>query len=149
MKTLPLTLSLLALGIFAMPLSASADKGHMHFQGFHASHQQHQPVHHRKHKPYRQQARFLRKSEKRLENQEDRILHGLINGRLTNKEARRLVNQHARMERLQDRIESDGRITKQERKRFNRLTRKSSRTIYHLKANQRDAYRSHIHRTGY
>ena len=144
MKTLTITLSLFALVVTAMPLSASADRGHKH-HGAQAFHQHNQPVHYRKHKQKHQKRRFARNTNNRLENQEDRILNGLVNGRLTYNETKRLVNQHQRLERLQRRIKSDGRITRHERKRFNRLMRKSNRTIYRLKNNHRDAHRPVVH----
>ena len=68
-------------------------------------------------------------------NQQQRIEQGLQSGQLTTREASRLENEEARVERDQSRAMKDGKLTPQEKARLDREQNQVSRDIYRDKHN--------------
>jgi len=66
-------------------------------------------------------------------NQQQRIEQGLQSGQLTTREASRLENEEARVERDQARAMKDGKLTPQEKARLQREQNQVSRDIYREK----------------
>lgn len=73
----------------------------------------------------------------RQHNQQHRIEDGVKSGALTPAEAARLKAGQRRIERMEVRIKSDGRVRIRERSRLRRAQRHESRTIYRMKHNYR------------
>jgi hypothetical protein len=75
----------------------------------------------------------------RAYNQEQRIQQGERNGSLTGREANRLQNGEARINRTEARMRAnnDGRLNYRQRGRLARMEQTHSRTIYRLKHNHR------------
>ena len=82
--------------------------------------------------------------EHRQERQHDRIRHGIRNGELTRKEAKRLLKQQRRIAKLEHRFELDGHLDRAERRTLRRKLDAASQRIYRLKHN--DRYREHRYR---
>jgi hypothetical protein len=68
--------------------------------------------------------------QNRMENQQARIEQGVNTGQLTPLEAGRLERQQARIGRTEERMKSDGCLTKRERTRLHHRLNQSSRYIY-------------------
>jgi hypothetical protein len=66
-------------------------------------------------------------------NQQQRIEQGLQSGQLNTREAARLENEEARVERDQSRAMKDGKLTPQEKQRLSREQNQVSRDIYREK----------------
>ena len=66
-------------------------------------------------------------------NQQQRIEQGLQSGQLNTREAARLENEEARVERDQSRATKDGKLTPQEKQRLSREQNQVSRDIYREK----------------
>ncbi|MDR7308773.1 hypothetical protein [Rhodoferax saidenbachensis] len=73
------------------------------------------------------------KIDQREANQEKRIAQGVDSGQLTKREARRLNRGEARIDKVEDHAEADGKVTGQERKRIAHLQRAESRDIAYQK----------------
>lgn len=73
------------------------------------------------------------KIDQREANQEKRIAQGVDSGQLTQREARRLNRGEARIDKVEDHAEADGKVTGQERKRIAHLQRVESRDIAYQK----------------
>lgn len=74
-------------------------------------------------------------------NQERRIYQGVQSGQLTPWEFRRLENEQARLRAAETRMRADGRLSRKERDRLNRMLARSSQDIYALKHNRGRAVR--------
>ena len=57
--------------------------------------------------------------QQRMQNQEQRIDQGVSSGALTPKEAGRLEGEQARIQKTEQRVKSDGRLTPKERQKVN------------------------------
>jgi hypothetical protein len=75
--------------------------------------------------------------DQRQENQDRRIEQGVKSGQLTNHEANRLEAQQNRIENTEQRMKSDGVVTRVERTRLAHRENKASRNIYRKKHNFR------------
>lgn len=75
--------------------------------------------------------------EKREARQQMRIEQGLRSGQLTPREAARLENGQARVDRAENRVERDGHVSWRERERLSRMQDRQSRHIYRFKHNAR------------
>ncbi len=76
--------------------------------------------------------------EQRQTNQQQRIEQGVQSGSLTRREANRLEAQQNRIERSETRMEADGVVKVNERKRLSARKNKASRNIYRKKHNLRN-----------
>ena len=76
--------------------------------------------------------------EQRQTNQQQRIEQGVQSGSLTRREANRLEAQQNRIERSETRMEADGVVKVNERKRLLARENKASRNIYRKKHNLRN-----------
>jgi hypothetical protein len=76
-------------------------------------------------------------------NQERRIHQGVQSGQITPGEFRRLENQQGRIRSAEGRMRADGRLTRGERGRLNRMENRASRDIYRYRHNnfRQAAYR--------
>ena len=68
-------------------------------------------------------------------NQQERIEQGLQSGQLTTKEAAKLERGEARIEKMEQRADADGRMTDAEKRRIEQAQNKESRQIYQDKHN--------------
>jgi len=68
-------------------------------------------------------------------NQQQRIEQGLKSGQLSTKEAAQLEKGEARIEKMEQRAESDGKITDAEKRRIEQAQNKESKEIYQDKHN--------------
>ena len=99
--------------------------------------------------------------EHRLDRQHGRIQHGIRNGELTRKEAKRLREQQRHIAKLERRFQRDGYLDRHERRTLRRELDHASQRIYRLKHNDRyrgrhlgkhrryghhDYYRGHHHK---
>lgn len=75
--------------------------------------------------------------QRREQNQERRIDQGVASGALTPGEAGRLEAQQARIKQREERMKSDGVLTRSERRRLTREQDRANRTIYRKKHNLR------------
>jgi hypothetical protein len=66
-------------------------------------------------------------------NQQQRIEQGLQSGQLTTREAAKLEGEEARVDRMQSRALSDGKLSPEERARLDRAQNQASRDIYREK----------------
>jgi len=66
-------------------------------------------------------------------NQQERIEQGLQSGQLTTKEAAKLEKGEARVEKIEQRAEANGKLTDAERRRIEQAQNKESREIYREK----------------
>lgn len=73
------------------------------------------------------------KIDQREANQDKRIAQGVGSGQLTQRETRRLNRGEARIDKVEDHAEADGKVTGQERKRIAHLQRAESRDIAYQK----------------
>jgi len=80
------------------------------------------------------------RTERREDNQQQRIWRGGLKGELTPREMRNLARQQQRIDRAQRRAAADGVITPRERRELERMQDRASRNIYRKKNNQRDLY---------
>lgn len=80
------------------------------------------------------------RTERREDNQQQRIWRGAMKGDLTPRELRNLARQQHRIDRAQQRAAADGVITPRERRELKRMQDRASRNIYRKKNNQRDIY---------
>ncbi len=78
--------------------------------------------------------------KKRLKIQHHRINHGIANGELTYREARRLRHHHRKIRRMRHHFLSDGRLSYRERRILERRLDHNSSRIYAYKHNRRHAY---------
>lgn len=76
--------------------------------------------------------------DKRSNIQARRIEQAVKNGRLTEKEARRLQNQQDRIENLEEKIEDDGTVTKRERRALLHKENQADRAIFRKTHNARN-----------
>lgn len=76
--------------------------------------------------------------DRRERRQSNRIRHGVNNGSLTRREARRLAAQQARIRAHERRARADGRVTARERVSIQRQENRASRNIYRRKHNRRN-----------
>jgi hypothetical protein len=77
--------------------------------------------------------------QKREQNQEKRIDQGVKSGELTPGEAGRLERQQAKIKQDEERMKSDGKLTKKERRKLTREQNRASKNIYHKKHNEKKA----------
>lgn len=75
--------------------------------------------------------------DQRQAQQAERIERGIESGALTQREQNRLENQHDRIERTENRVESDDILTRRERARLTHQQNKASRAITRKKHNLR------------
>jgi hypothetical protein len=68
-------------------------------------------------------------------NQQERIEQGLQSGQLTTKEAAKLERGEARIEKMEQRADADGRMTDAEKRRIEQAQNKESQQIYQDKHN--------------
>ncbi len=73
----------------------------------------------------------------RQENQDKRIDQGVKNGELTKKEARKLEREQTHIEKMENKAEADGKITKGEMRRIEKAQNKASADIHRKKHNDR------------
>lgn len=71
--------------------------------------------------------------DKREANQQRRIQQGVKSGELTPREAARLERGEKRIERMEEKAKTDGKVTAQKRKRLHRAENAESRKIYREK----------------
>jgi hypothetical protein len=71
--------------------------------------------------------------DQRQENQERRIDQGIQSGQLTQREAERLQRQQDRIENLENKALTDGKVSKAERRKIRRAQNRASRRIYREK----------------
>ena len=67
--------------------------------------------------------------DQRQVNQERRIDHGIVSGVLTEQEANKLVHQQAHINKMKDKVKSDGVVTKKERARLHKAQDRASHHI--------------------
>lgn len=77
--------------------------------------------------------------QKREQNQEKRIDQGVKSGELTPRETGRLEAQQAKIKQDEERMKSDGKLTKKERRKLKREQDRASKNIYQKKHNERKA----------
>lgn len=82
-------------------------------------------------------ADYYDRPSQRLDRQADRIEHGIDNGSLNRKEARRLKRENQELNHLYNAFISDGRLNSRERRLINARLDKASQRIARLKHNQR------------
>lgn len=75
--------------------------------------------------------------DKREAVQQQRIDQGIKSGELTGKEAAKLEAGQARVEKMEARAKSDGRVTRQERQRIHKAQDHQSKHIHRAKHNRR------------
>lgn len=75
--------------------------------------------------------------QQRQQNQERRIDQGVASGALTPRETGRLEAQQAKIQQDEQRMKSDGVLTRAERKKLTREQDRASRSIYRKKHNVR------------
>ena len=71
----------------------------------------------------------------RMQNQNLRIRHGVISGELTRSEARLLKKEQRRIHRLRRLAWADGKMTRREWRRLEKMQNRASYHIYRLKHN--------------
>lgn len=79
------------------------------------------------------------KADQRQSSQTQRIQQGVQSGTLTDKEAARLEKGQARVQKIEDKIKSDGVVTKQERARLQHAENVESRHIRRQKHDRQHA----------
>ncbi len=84
--------------------------------------------------------------EERRYNQKLRIRHGVITGELTRGEARVLKKEQRRIHRKLKKAWADGRMSRREWRRLERLQNRASRHIFRLKHNSNFRHRAYYHR---
>lgn len=77
--------------------------------------------------------------DQRQVNQERRIDHGVVSGVLTEREAKRLVDQQEQINKMEDKAKSDGVVTKKERARLHKAQDRASRHIARQKHDRQGA----------
>ncbi len=87
--------------------------------------------------------------ERREAYQERTIRQGIRSGELTPGEARYLNREQAHIDRAEDRMSADGRLSLRERQRLNQMQNQASRDIYRLENNHRTAGGYGDHRPGW
>lgn len=75
--------------------------------------------------------------QKREQNQQQRIDQGVKSGQLTPREAGKLEAQQAKIKQDEERMKSDGNLTKQERRKLTREQNRASKNIYRKKHNEK------------
>lgn len=75
--------------------------------------------------------------QKREQNQQQRIDQGVKSGKLTPREAGKLEAQQAKIKQDEERMKSDGNLTKQERRKLTREQNRASKKIYRKKHNEK------------
>lgn len=75
--------------------------------------------------------------QKREQNQQQRIDQGVKSGKLTPREAGKLEAQQAKIKQDEERMKSDGNLTKQERRKLTREQNRASKNIYRKKHNEK------------
>jgi len=75
--------------------------------------------------------------QQREQNQERRIDQGVASGALTPREAGRLEAREAKIQQDEQRMKSDGNLTRAERRKLTREQNRASRAIYRKKHNNR------------
>jgi hypothetical protein len=83
------------------------------------------------------QPRFERRIDRRQDRQWSRIQNGIDSGELSRREARRLIKQQNRIDRLEDRFERDGYYSPREKRKMERVLDRASRKIKRAKHNDR------------
>jgi hypothetical protein len=83
------------------------------------------------------QPRFERRVDRRQDRQWSRIQNGIDSGELSRREARRLIKQQHRIDRLEDRFERDGYYSPREKRKMERVLDRASRKIKRAKHNDR------------
>ncbi|MBF0345912.1 MAG: hypothetical protein HQL06_17000 [Nitrospirae bacterium] len=73
----------------------------------------------------------------RERNQQRRINQGIRSGELTPQEAARLEGREAKIKQDEQRMKSDGKLTRAERRKLNKELNRSSHAIYKKKLNNR------------
>ena len=76
---------------------------------------------------------------KREDNQQDRIAQGAESGQLTAGETARLEHGEQKIEKAREKALSDGKMTKREKAKLNRMENKESRRIRRAKHNRKKA----------
>ncbi len=84
--------------------------------------------------------------DQRQERQARRIEHGIDNGSLTHREAKKLRKQQRRIRKLERKMRADGHLEKRERRTLQSRLDQASDRIYRLKHND---HRDHSHRERY
>ena len=74
--------------------------------------------------------------DQRQANQEQRIEKGIASGQLTGREVNRLNNQQEHINKIEDKLKSDGVVTKKERKKLHAAQDHASRKIARQKHDQ-------------
>jgi hypothetical protein len=75
--------------------------------------------------------------DRRQDNQQRRIMQGVRSGELTPRETYQVMKGQARIQRMENRAEADGRVTRRERRRIHAAQDAQSRRIYNKKHNYR------------
>ena len=70
------------------------------------------------------------RAEKREQKQDSRIEHGVKDGSLTTKEARKLEREQRRIEKMERRAEKDGKLSQKEKNRLEKAQDRTSGDIY-------------------
>lgn len=83
--------------------------------------------------------------EQRLDRQHARIKHGIRNGELTRREAKRLRRQQRHIAKMERRFTRDGHLDGHERRTLRRELDAASDRIYRLKHNDRHRHRYDTH----
>ena len=76
--------------------------------------------------------------DNRQERQEKRIENGIENGTLTEAEAKKLKKQQGRIQKIEERAEADGTISKKEKKHMQHALNNANRDIKRKKHNKRN-----------
>jgi len=82
---------------------------------------------------------FERRVDRRQDRQWSRIQNGVDSGDLSRREARRLLKQQDRIDRLEQRFERDGYYSPREKRKMERVLDRASRKIRRAKHNDRPA----------
>lgn len=82
--------------------------------------------------------------EQRIDRQHDRIRHGIRNGELTRKEAKKLRRENRHIAKLERKFTRDGRLDRNERRTLRRELDQASRKIRKLKHNDRYRDRGYV-----
>ena len=80
------------------------------------------------------------RTEGREYRQENRIMRGAVQGKLTPQELRNIARQQQRIDRAQNRAARDGVVTPRERREIERRQDNASRNIYRKNNNGRTMY---------
>ena len=82
--------------------------------------------------------------EQRIDRQKDRIRHGVKNGELTRKEAKKLRRQNRHIAKLERRFTRDGHLDRYERRTLRQELNQANRKIRKLKHNDRYRDRGYV-----